>query len=153
MKLDQQGYDFLAAAEGLKLKPYYATQHEKEYGIATISCGCTFYPDGRKVKITDPPISKEMAMQMFKAIADRFAVKVAGLVKKPVNQHQFNMLTSIAYNIGLGAFGSSTLLRKVNANPNDPAIKAEFLKWNKQNHEVLPGLTTRRTKESQIYFS
>lgn len=56
-------------------------------------------------------------------------VQVAKLIKSKITQNQFNTLVSLAYNIGVGAFGRSTLLRKVNANPNDPTIGAEFLKW------------------------
>jgi lysozyme len=41
----------------------------------------------------------------------------------------------------------------VNANPNDPEIANEFLKWNKAGGKVMPGLTRRREAESKLYFS
>jgi len=48
---------------------------------------------------------------------------------------------------------ASTLLKKVNLNPNDPTIKDEFMKWNKAAGKVLAGLTRRREAEANLYFS
>ena len=45
-----------------------------------------------------------------------------------------------------------TLLKKVNANPCDPSILKEFLKWNKAGGKVLRGLTNRRIDEANYYF-
>jgi lysozyme len=70
-----------------------------------------------------------------------------------INQYQFDALCSFAYNCGVGNLKSSTLLKKVNKNPNDPTIKDEFLKWNKGGGKVLSGLTKRRIEEAQLYFS
>ena len=47
----------------------------------------------------------------------------------------------------------TTLIKKVNADPNDASIKLEFLKWNKSGGKVLNGLTLRRNAESELYFS
>jgi lysozyme len=62
-------------------------------------------------------------------------------------------LTSLAYNIGLSAFSTSTLLRKVNGNPDDQSIADEFRRWNKVNGAVIRGLVNRRNEEAKIYFS
>ena len=66
---------------------------------------------------------------------------------------QFDALVSFAYNVGVGNFAKSTLLKKVNANPNDPTIRSEFEKWNKANGRVLKGLVTRRKEEADLYFT
>jgi lysozyme len=58
----------------------------------------------------------------------------------------------LSYNIGLNAFSKSTLLKKVNFNPDDLTIKNEFLKWNKAGGKEVKGLTNRREQESQIYY-
>ena len=86
-------------------------------------------------------------------VADRFAKRVDTLVTSNINQNQFNSLVSFAYNVGTGNFSSSTLLKKINKNPNDLSIKAEFLRWNKANKVVINGLTNRRNEEANIYFS
>ena len=70
-------------------------------------------------------------------------------------------MVSFAFNVGSDidvdnipeGLGDSTLLRKVNANPNDPSIAREFIKWNKAGGRVLDGLTKRRIQESELYFS
>ena len=53
--------------------------------------------------------------------------------------------------------GDSTFLKHVNANPNDPKSKTEFLRWTKARNtktgllEVSPGLV-RREQERQIHI-
>jgi len=79
-----------------------------------------------------------------------FEKSVRQLVKVPLEQHQFDALTSFTYNCGAGALKSSTLLRKVNAQDFKGAA-AEFKKWNKANGKVLPGLTRRRESESLLF--
>jgi lysozyme len=153
MKINDIGLKLIADFEGLSLVPYYATAEEKTKGIVTIGYGNTFYPNGTKVKITDPQISKAKAMEYLRFVADSFAVKVDSLVTSNVTQNQFNALVSLAYNIGLGNFGKSTILKLVNNNPNDGNIAKEFLRWNKQAGKVLNGLTNRRIKESALYFT
>ena len=156
MKLDQKGYLIIAEFEGFRAKPYLCSA-----GVPTIGYGTTFYPNGRKVTMRDAPITKETALQYLIFIADLFAKDVTSLVKSKVNQNQFNALVSFAYNLGSDidaddipeGLGDSTLLKKVNRNPNDPAIATEFKKWNKSNGSVSSGLVKRRAKESIIYFS
>ena len=90
---------------------------------------------------------------MFANIVNReFVPAVSRMVTSKLNDNQFGALVSFAYNIGTGALGRSTLLRMVNANPNDPAIRAEFLKWNRAGGRVLNGLTRRREAEANLYF-
>ena len=148
MKLDDAGYRLITDFEGFSAKPYLDVVK-----IPTIGFGNTYFPDGRRVTLLDDPITREYAVEIFKVIADRFALRVSKLLVKQVSQHQFNALASIAYNIGMGNFGGSTLLKKVNANPNDLTIAAEFKKWNKSGGKVFQGLVNRRQKESDLYFA
>lgn len=148
MKLNEQGYRLVIKHEGLRLSPYLCPAR-----IPTIGYGNTYYPDGKRVTMLDKPITKEYAYEMFKTIADRFALRVDGLVTAKVNQNQFNALVSFAYNVGMGNFQKSTLLRKVNANPNDVTIRAEFNKWVKAGGVRLNGLVNRRKDEADIYFT
>ena len=69
-----------------------------------------------------------------------------------LTSNQFSALVSFAYNVGLGALKSSTLLKRVNANPCDEDIKRQFMRWNKGGGRVLKGLTKRRQSESDLYF-
>jgi lysozyme len=148
MILDNKGYLFITKHEGLSLKPYLCPAK-----IPTIGYGNTYYSDGKKVTLLDKDITKQQAFDMFKEIANRFGKRVDALVTSNINQNQFNALVSFAYNVGTGNFHISTLLKKVNKNPNDFTIKAEFLKWNKAGGKVLNGLTNRRNEEADLYFS
>ena len=147
MKLNENGYNLICEFEGLKLKPYLCSAK-----IPTIGYGNTYYPNGKRVTLLDDAITKEYAFEMFKTIADKFAKRVDDMVKTELTQNQFNALVSFAYNVGTGAFATSTLLKKVNVNPNDATIKNEFLKWVRANKKVIQGLVNRRNKEVLIYF-
>jgi len=156
MKLDNKGYDLIKKFEGLSLKPYLCPA-----GVPTIGYGNTFYPNGKKVTMKDPIITKEKAHEILVFVADLFAKDVSTLIKTTVTQNQFNALVDFAYNLGTDidadeiaeGLGDSTLLKKVNKNPNDPTIKDEFMKWNKANGKILKGLTNRRNEEAQLYYT
>jgi len=148
MKLDKKGYDLIKEFEGLKLKPYLCSA-----SVPTIGYGSTYYENGKKVKLTDAPITKERADALFQIVADDFAKRVVPLIKKPLTQNQFNSIVSFAFNLGIRALQNSTLLRLLNNNPNDANIAKEFLKWNKAGGVVVKGLTNRRIKESALYYT
>lgn len=145
--LDTFGYKIIQQFEGLRLKAY-----QDSVGIWTIGYGNITYLDGSKVKKGDE-ITREQADLMFKSTANKFALEVAKLINVCLTQNQFNALVSLAYNIGIGAFKGSTLLKKVNNNPNDKSIANEFLKWKYAGGKVIQGLLNRRIKESEVYFS
>ena len=143
MKLDDKGYKALHDREGLRLKPYLDTR-----GIPTIAMGNTFYENGKKVTMLDKPITKIEAERLGKVIADKFAFQVDKLLTSKVNQNQFNALVSIAYNIGINGFRTSSFLKLVNKNPNDPKIKESIMLWTK-NKELIG----RRKSEVIQYFT
>jgi lysozyme len=146
MTLNKAGADLIKSFEGCKLKAYQCSA--KKW---TIGYGNTFFEDGTPVKIGDA-ITQDKAEKMFELIADEFAGKVAKLVTSNVTDNQFSSLVSFAYNCGVVNLQKSTLLKKVNANPNDPSIRAEIMKWNRANGKVLAGLTRRREAEANLYF-
>ena len=69
---------------------------------------------------------------------------------------QFDALVSLSYNIGSLTVKAPTLVRKVKSDPNDPTIRAEFMKHvNARVNGVLkplPGLMKRRAAEADHYF-
>ena len=142
--------DLIKSFEGLELKAYVdpATGGEP----ITIGYGTTRYPDGRKVKLGDV-CTEAQATEYLIADVGKFAAKVKQLITATVNENQFGAITSFAYNVGTGNLSASTLRKKVNKNPADKTIAAEFLKWNKAAGKVMRGLTRRREAESKLYFS
>ena len=146
MTLNKAGADLIKSFEGCKLKAYQCSA--KKW---TIGYGNTFFEDGTPVKIGDA-ITQDKAEKMFGLIADEFAGKVAKLVPSHITPNQFGALVSFAYNCGVVNLQKSTLLKKVNANPNDPSIRAEIMKWNRAGGKILAGLTRRREAEANLYF-
>jgi lysozyme len=134
--------------EGLKLKPYLCPA-----GIPTISIGCTYYPDGTKVKLTDESITEDKAKEIFLNVIKHYEQSVDSFCRDDINQNQFDALVSLCYNIGAGALKNSTLLKKVNVDPNNKFIRDSFLGWNKSAGKILQGLTHRRNAEADLYFS
>jgi lysozyme len=145
MEVNKAGRDLIKQFEGCKLKAYKCPA-----GLWTISWGLTFYPDGTKVKEGDV-ITQQQAEDYFNAIVDDFAKGVDVLVKSNVTANNFSAIVSFAFNVGMGNFRKSTLLRKVNANPKDPSISAEFKKWVRANDRVMQGLVRRREAEAKLY--
>lgn len=81
---------------------------------------------------------------------DRFLKGVRSVLKKPASDAQLGAMTSLAYNIGVGAFRDSTLLRKFNA--GDIAGAAEqFARWNRAGGRVMQGLSNRRADERRVF--
>ena len=147
-KVSDYGLELIKKHEGFRSMPYLDAVK-----VPTIGYGNTFYPDGTKVTMKDKPISRNEATELLKIIVDKFEIGVLKVVTSNINQNQFDALVSFSYNLGLGSLSKSTLLKKVNINPNDPTIKNEFLKWDKAGGKVLKGLTRRRNEESEHYFS
>lgn len=147
MKLDKKGYDLIKGFEGLELIAY-----KDSAGIWTIGYGNTTYENGVKVKRGDS-ITRDRAEILFKFFADKFATQVDTAILVPVSQNQFNACVSFAYNVGIGAFRSSTLLRKLNACPTDGSIRKEFMRWVNAGGKVVDGLINRRYKEANLYFT
>lgn len=166
MIVSQQGILFTAGFEGLRLKPYLCPAK-----VPTIGYGATFYEDGRKVTLKDAPITQERALALLKFHMQHFATTVDSYATDAITQAQFDSLVDFAYNAGLAALKSSTLLRKVNTNPKDPTIGAEFAKWiyggdgshngvdddgdglidEEGEKQRLEGLVKRRTAQAKLY--
>ena len=147
MKLNKLGIDLMHFFEGCKLEAYQCSAK-----VWTIGWGNTFYENGTPVKQGDK-ITQDRANSLFVFVANKFADEIKKLIKTNLSENQFSALVCFAYNVGTGNLAKSTLLKKVNVNPNDPSISNEFLRWNKAGGKALLGLTRRRTAESKLYFT
>jgi len=147
-KIASKGLELIKSFEGLRLKPYLCSA-----GVPTIGYGNTFYENKAKVTLKDSAITEQRAVELLAWSLSGFEQYVDSYCVDTITQNQFDALVSFCYNLGPANLKSSTLLKKVNANPNDPTIRAEFLKWNKAGGRALAGLTRRRTAEADLYFS
>lgn len=131
--------------EGFRAAPYLCPA-----GVPTIGYGATFYLTGRKVTLQDPPITETEASVLLRKMLDVFAADVRVSVKVPLSANEFGALTSLAYNVGIGAFRNSTLLRKLNAGDKTGAAE-QFGVWVKGGGKTLPGLVSRRADEVALF--
>lgn len=138
--------DMIIKSEGLKLKSYRCPAN-----VWTIGVGCTYYENGTRVKEGEE-ITRERAIELLKNVLKKYEADVDNMTRDDINQNQFDALVDFAFNCGSANLKSSTLLKKVNANPNDPNIAQEFNKWVRGGGKVLPGLVTRRKEEVALYF-
>lgn len=141
MKTSPKGIALIKEFEGLRLKAYLCPG-----GVWTIGYGHTA---GVKPGMA---ISEAQAEEYLKADLISFERYLNGL-GLALNQNQFDALISLIYNIGIGNFQKSTLLRKARINANDNSIMDEFLRWVYSKGRVLPGLQRRRLREMKLYFS
>jgi lysozyme len=95
-------------------------------------------------------ISEGQAEELLRKDAQTAADAVRHSVHVPLNQHQFDALVSFVYNLGAGAFESSTLLKDLNAR-NFGAVPGQLEEWVHAGGAVLPGLVTRRKAEARLF--
>ena len=141
MHISDNGLDLIRRFEGLRLRAYLCPG-----GVWTIGYGHTG-PDvtpGHR-------ISGEEAEALLRDDAARFDAGV-GAIAGTCTQGQHDALVSFAFNLGLGALMSSTLLKKHKAGDSEGAA-AEFGRWIHAKGKVLPGLVKRRVVEAQLYLS
>lgn len=142
MKITNEGINLIKKFEGLRLEAYLCPA-----GVWTIGYGHT-----KGVK-KGQVITQLEADNLLKEDLSSFEKGVTSLIKSNINQNQFDSLVSFAFNLGLANLKSSTLLKKVNANPNDRTIVDEFLKWVYAKKVFLEGLHRRRQAEANLYFT
>jgi|LakMenE01Jun11ns_1017448.scaffolds.fasta_scaffold9957331_7 GH24 family phage-related lysozyme (muramidase) len=130
-------------SEGFAATPYFdRTQYSVGFGTKAKSTGDRLTVEEANQRLLNELLYKRSRVQK--------------MVKVPINNNQLDALTSFAFNVGEGALGESTLLKKLNSGDYAGAAK-EFLRWNKGEHrgvkQALPGLTKRRNSEMQLFLS
>jgi len=161
MKID---YDKISSLikffEGYSYIPYLCPA-----GYWTIAWGHVIVVNGRQLKgdadamlafqIYRKPLKREEAEEIFRTDMIAFTVKVLALVKVPLNSNQMASLVSFAYNVGVGNFSTSTLLRKLNKGDYD-CVPKELRRWVygtvDGKRKKLNGLVNRREKEAEYWL-
>ncbi len=132
--------------EGLSLKPYICPA-----GYPTIGYGTVYKPDGSKVTMEHPPISKETAEAwLLHELRHNYLRGVLAssphLVGYPL---VLGAMTDFAYNLGVPRYRASTLRKRVNQ-CDWVGARAELKKWTRGGGRVLPGLVRRREAEAKL---
>ncbi|WP_353161960.1 lysozyme [Acinetobacter guillouiae] len=144
MKISNTGINLIRGFEDLRLKAY-----DDGVGVWTIGYGTTAI-NGVAVKKGDT-CTVDQAKSYMAQDLKKFESAVNTAVKVTLNQNQFDALVSLTYNIGIGAFKSSTLLKKLNAKDYKGAAE-QFPRWNRGGGRVLNGLVKRRKIEMELFL-
>lgn len=136
--------ELIADAEGLRLKAYRCPA-----GVLTCGWGETSGINAHTVW------TKAEADSRLCGSIDEYASQVKALCTDEPSEYELGAMTSLAYNIGIGAFSKSTVLKAHNRGDAQSASRA-FGLWNKARVngvlQPLAGLTARRAAEAALYL-
>jgi len=142
--INAAGLQLIKEFEGLRLDSYICPA-----GVWTIGYGSTgehVYPGQH---ITEPEAEELLRKDLW-----RFEDAVSSKVKVGLTDNEYAALCSFSFNVGCGAFESSTLLRRLNAGEPKPRVFTEELpKWVNGANGPLPGLVRRRQAEIDLALS
>lgn len=142
MHINQAGLALLKSFESLQTKAYTCPA-----GVLTIGYGST----GPHVK-PGMVITEQEAERLLSVDLVRFEQAVEQSVKVPLTPNQFSALVVFAFNIGVGAFRESTLVKMLNAGDLVGAAN-QFLRWTKAGGRELAGLVKRREAEKALFLT
>lgn len=142
----QAAVDLVKHFEGLQLKAYLCPA-----GVPTVGYGHT----GPDVRL-GMTINEVQAEQLLADDLAEAAAAVDKYVRVPLPENPRGALSSFVFNLGAGAFASSTLLQRLNLGDTTGAA-AQFGRWTKARvgGELvdLPGLVARRAAEAALFTS
>jgi lysozyme len=142
MKTSKNGIDLIKQFEGLSLTAYRCPA-----GVLTIGYGHTGKDVTEGLTVTEPEAERLLIVDL------ETAEKAVQTAASQLNQNQFDALVSFTFNVGVGNFNRSTLLKCVKANLDNVNIQTEFMRWTyARGGKRLDGLLRRRRKESELYF-
>ena len=150
-KISNPGIQLICHFESFQAEAYKCPA-----GVWTIGYGSTRYADGHRVQAGER-ITEPEALRLFSATLGVYEQAVDRITRDDIQQHQFDALVSLCYNIGEPNLKKSSIVRSVNAYEQNQAVIAElFGRWNKAKNRSgqfveLPGLTRRRRSEARLY--
>lgn len=132
----------LGNADGLEGRRYYA--YQDIVGVWTVCDGHTGADIRRGHRYSDKECDN-----LLKADLRKVANAIDPLIKVRIHEPTRAALYSFTYNVGSGAFASSTLLKKLNAGDVPGACK-ELQRWTYAGGKQWKGLISRREIERQV---
>ena len=147
-EINEAGLNLIKEFESLELEAY-----KDPVGVWTIGYGHT----GPDVK-PGMEVSEAQAIDFLREDLAEAQTSVDNLVAIELTDNEFSALVSLVFNIGHGAFETSTCRERLNGNKPDKVGAAEALTWfNKGtidgNKVVLPGLVRRRLAEQKLFLA
>ena len=151
MKTSQQGLEFITEHEGVRYSAY-----QDQAGLWTIGVGHLIQPHEHHLQ--GAPITHAQVLELLAQDVKVAERAISNDVRANLDQNQFDALVSLIFNIGQGAFRSSTVLKRLNAGDTRERITEAWRMWNKYTDPatgqkvVSRGLDTRRIAETTLYF-
>jgi len=136
----REGLSLTEQFEGCRLAAY-----QDQVGVWTIGYGHT----GPEV-VAGLTITQAQAEAYLAADVQSAAACVNRLVAVQLTQEEFDALVDFVFNLGQGAFASSTLLRLLNAG-SFAAAAEQFVQWDRAGGAVVAGLLRRRQAETALF--
>lgn len=132
--------------EGKRLVPYKCSA-----GVPTIGYGATYYLSGKRVTLSDQPITDDEAEQLLRFHLAKYELGVRRLLPNvELTPWQLGACISFCFNLGLGAFRSSTLRKRILAG-NHEDVPRQLNRWVNAGGRRLKGLVRRRKAEGHLY--
>lgn len=138
MKISESGLEFLIREEGVRYEAYPDPAHG--WTVPTIGVGHTGPEVHQGLTWTH-----EQVMEALRRDVGEREDCINEAVKVPLTQNQFDSLVSFIFNIGVGAFKGSTMLRLLNQQDYAGA-SAQFPRWN-----IPEILIPRRKRERELF--
>lgn len=150
------GENLLKSVEELRLEPYDDRNPSKKLDqwnkFATIGYGHLISKS--EWSTYKKGIDKNQADLLFQNDLKPFADAVRSSISTNLQQYQFDALVMLAYNIGIGGFKGSSVVKMI----NDPCAKNSYATledawkaWNKTGGKVSQGLINRRDAEWKVF--
>ena len=137
----------VASALCRRFEGLYLTSYLCPAGVPTIGYGATYYQDGTRVTLSDPPITKAQAEALLLwMIRTKYLPEALRLCPGVDSPNRLAALIDFTYNLGSGKLKTSTLRKRVNEGRWDE-VPAELRKWVRGGGKVLRGLVARREAE------
>jgi lysozyme len=146
MRMTEEGLALIKRFEGFRSDAYRCPA-----GIWTVGYGHTSMAGAPEVT-PGLKVSRAEAGEILRRDVAKFAEGVAARVEADLTPSQFSALASFAYNVGLGNFAKSSVLKAVNAGDFD-AVARRLQMWVKAGGRTLPGLVRRRAAEAELFAS
>lgn len=140
MRISINGISLIKKFEGLRFEAY-----QDIVGVWTIGFGHTGLDVVRGLKIDESTAVELLHMDLRK-----FEDGINSYVKVQLNQNQFDALVSFCYNVGLGNFQKSTMLKAINAQ-NFSIAASQFPLWANAGGKKVPTLVRRREDERELF--
>ena len=140
--------DFVKGFEG-----YEPIVKNDMVGVPTLGYGMT----GQEIKGLRYVTEGQASKMLEELLNSKYALPIKNsLVAKGVmlNQNQFDAITSMAYNIGVGGLLGSKLYKNICSGSRDRnLLTSNFRSWDMAGGKHTEGLLRRRTEEAQMFFN